>query len=369
MEVTYLFKPNQEESLFTMHVGMQDTSQSVTQVIDRKEKLAAMQMSFKEFRDEYIVQLRNGGRATYKGTNYKKSSMESVCVILNRLRDYENERGRNVDFDDVNMSFYRDFISFLKLRGYSVNSLGKAVKILKTVMHRAEDEGYHNNRCYDTSSFKVLRSDTDSVYLTAEELKKINALDLTGSRAHLQVSRDIFMIGVWSAQRVSDYNYLNISDVRDENCFLWNEDGQMSDYKIKTIHIVQKKTGKKLIIPCNRALRGILDRYPDKLPHISEQALNRNIKKIGKLAGIDEPIEIRITKGGELSVRTYKKYELLSSHTARRTGATLMYLSGMSVYDICKITGHSNIKTLESYIKADELETIKKITERYDYFK
>jgi hypothetical protein len=46
-----------------------------------------------------------------------------------------------------------------------------------------------------------------------------------------------------------------------------------------------------------------------------------------------------------------------------------MYLSGMNVYDICKITGHSNIKTLERYIKADELETVKRITETYDYFK
>ena len=46
-----------------------------------------------------------------------------------------------------------------------------------------------------------------------------------------------------------------------------------------------------------------------------------------------------------------------------------MYLSGMDVYDICKITGHSDIQTLMRYIRANELETFKKISEQYDYFK
>ena len=46
-----------------------------------------------------------------------------------------------------------------------------------------------------------------------------------------------------------------------------------------------------------------------------------------------------------------------------------MYLSGMNVYDICKITGHSSITMLEKYIKADGLETVKKMAENYDYFK
>ncbi|MDO4736069.1 MAG: tyrosine-type recombinase/integrase, partial [Bacteroidia bacterium] len=63
------------------------------------------------------------------------------------------------------------------------------------------------------------------------------------------------------------------------------------------------------------------------------------------------------------------KWKLIQTHTARRTGATLMYLSGMDVYDICKITGHSSVKTLERYIKASELETVRKITQEYDYFK
>ena len=93
------------------------------------------------------------------------------------------------------------------------------------------------------------------------------------------------------------------------------------------------------------------------------------MKEIGRKAGLTELIEITSTKGGNITKTKIEKCELIQTHTARRTGATLMYLSGMNVYDICKITGHSNIKMLEKYIKADSLETVKKMTEDYDYFK
>lgn len=64
----------------------------------------------------------------------------------------------------------------------------------------------------------------------------------------------------------------------------------------------------------------------------------------------------------------YKKYELIHSHTARRTGATLMCLSGMDIYDIMKITGHTSPTMLKKYIKADQLEGVDKIVQKYDYF-
>lgn len=57
------------------------------------------------------------------------------------------------------------------------------------------------------------------------------------------------------------------------------------------------------------------------------------------------------------------------SHTARRTGATLMYLAGVDLYDIMKVTGHASPKMLKKYIKADTQEVIEKLTDRYEYFR
>lgn len=46
-----------------------------------------------------------------------------------------------------------------------------------------------------------------------------------------------------------------------------------------------------------------------------------------------------------------------------------MYLSGMDIYDIMKITGHSSPSTLKRYIKADKVVFIEKVMDKYSYFK
>lgn len=65
----------------------------------------------------------------------------------------------------------------------------------------------------------------------------------------------------------------------------------------------------------------------------------------------------------------FEKYKLIHTHTARRTGATLIYLSGVDIYDIMKVTGHTSPAMLKMYIEADSLKVVEKLTDKYDYFK
>ena len=74
---------------------------------------------------------------------------------------------------------------------------------------------------------------------------------------------------------------------------------------------------------------------------------------IAKKAGLTELVEIETTRGGTPKKEMVEKYKLVHTHTARRTGATLMYLAGIDIYDIMKVTGHSSPKMLKKYIKAD----------------
>ncbi len=342
-----------------------------------EEEIAAMKkaeeeknrMTFKKYRKVYLEQIKTGGRSTYTGKNFARGTIVAISVAFNRLEDFEKKKRRVYDFEDIDMEFYRDFTAFMKKINYGLNTIGKTIKVIKTVMRCAEEDGYHNNHNYMAHSFKAPKADADAIYLTREEIQKITDIDLSDKCQGIQDARDIFLIGVWTAQRVSDYNNIQPEDIRRETIRSWDEDGNLSEKTVRTIHIVQQKTGKKVVIPCNKALRTILDKYPDGLPHLSEQKINKYLKEIGELCEFNDIVEVRNTKGGTLQTETFKKYELIHTHTARRTGATLMFLSGMNVYDICKITGHSNIKTLERYIKANELETVKKITDTYDYFK
>ncbi len=91
-------------------------------------------------------------------------------------------------------------------------------------------------------------------------------------------------------------------------------------------------------------------------------------QEIAQLAGLDDLIEIETTKGGTPVKEKIPKYKLVHSHTARRTGATLMYLSGIEVYNIMKIIGHQTPEMLRKYNKADSLEIAEKLADKYDYF-
>ena len=124
----------------------------------------------------------------------------------------------------------------------------------------------------------------------------------------------------------------------------------------------------KVSIPISSELNEILKRYDYELPHLEEQVINRYMKDICKLAGLNELIEIQSTKGGILKKEFKHKWELVHTHTARRTGATLMYLAGMDYYDIMRITGHTSPTMLKKYIKVDSLEVADKITDKYSYF-
>lgn len=346
-------------------------------------------MTLMKFIDKYIEEVSNGGRQTVNGTNYSPNTVKSIKQALTQFRNFCKWSKKEYDFDDIDMQFYYDFTAYLKKelkdrkgnvikKAYNVNSVGKCIKELKVVMYTAESEGHHKNDVWKDKRFKGTRIDVDSIYLTKDDLAAIQAADLSKYDKGHEWARDIFMVGVWTAQRVSDYN--NISkDQIETHTKRWIEDVPDPEHPSQTkpeirtreimfINIRQQKTGAKVSIPVSSELRTILEKYDFQLPHLEDQVINRYLKDICKCAGLTEDVEIVETTGGN-PVRVRKpKYELVHTHTARRTGATLMYLSGMDVYDIIKITGHTSPVMLRKYIKADKLEVIEKITERYNYF-
>lgn len=71
-----------------------------------------------------------------------------------------------------------------------------------------------------------------------------------------------------------------------------------------------------------------------------------------KQIGINDTIIYNYTKGGELITKQVEKWQLISSHTARRSAATNLYLTGrMKTYEIMALTGHTTEKNFFKYIK------------------
>ena len=342
----------------------------------RQEKLNKVTLD--KYIDQFIKSATNGSRVTNRGTAYSIGTIKAIKTTTNQFKAFEKAQKRHYDFEDIDMQFYYDFMAYLQKRKYNINTAGKIVKQLKTIMAAAESDGYHHNVVYKSAKFKGNRIDVDSIYLTKEDLDKIMAADLSELDPICEKVRDIFMVGVWTAQRVSDYNNISREAIHTTKKH-WIEEVPDPEHEGETIpeirtkvityiDIVQQKTGAKVSIPCRKELIQILEKYDYNLPHVYDQVINTQIKKIAEKAGLDEPITIETSKGGVKKLETFPKWKLVMSHTARRTGATLMFLAGIEAYDIIKITGHGDIDILKKYIKADQLDVVQKLTDKYDYF-
>ena len=348
---------------------------------DEKARVEAEKnkMTLNKYIAIYTDQIKTGARQTESGRNFALSTVKTIRLALDQFTKFQKDVKRTYDFNDINMDFYYAYTAWLKKKKYSVNTVGKCVKELKTVMACAESEGHHTNHMWRDKKFKGTRIEVDSIYLTREDLDKIMAVDLSKYPVGYEQARDIFMIGVWTAQRVSDYNNIKKEDFSTftKNVMREEQDPENPDNKIAWIekqeityvNIRQQKTGAKVSIPCNSQLKAILEKYDYQAPHLVDQVINRYIKEIAQAAGLTQLVEIETTKGGTPKKEKVEKYKLIHTHTARRTGATLMYLAGLDLYDIMKVTGHTSPKMLKKYIKADSLEVVEKLTDKYDYFK
>lgn len=344
----------------------------------RRQEEEAKKMNLNRFIDEYLRDIKNGRRQSDRGKAFAPATIVAITQTMTQFKGFQKAKKRLYNFDDIDLDFYKDYTAYLNKRNYSINSVGKCIKQLKTIMSLAEAEGHHHNAKYKDKRFKGTRVDVDSIYLTREELEKIMAVPADKLSPGKQLARDIFMIGVWTAQRVSDYNNLQPEDFH-TTTKRWIEDVPDPEHPGETMAVIktkeityvdirQQKTGAKVSIPCSTELKAILEKYNYNIPHLPDQDINRYIKEIGKLAGITDEVEIESTKGGKSTLQRIPKCDLIHSHTARRTGATLMYLAGIDIYDIMKVTGHASPEILKKYIKADSLDVAEKLSDKYDYF-
>ena len=96
----------------------------------------------------------------------------------------------------------------------------------------------------------------------------------------------------------------------------------------------------------------ILEKYDYQMPKpLSNQRFNEYIKEVAKIAGIDQVETTRKTIGGKIQTERKPKYELIGTHTGRRSFCTNMYLLGIPTYTIMAISGHKTEKSFIKYVR------------------
>ena len=292
----------------------------------------------------FTREMEEGTRLNIHKLRYGPSTIKNYKGFVVQFDEYCKAKRKQFDFTDIDLKFYDDFVAWFTAKNYSVNTIGRHVKELKIIMRAAREEGLHDNGAIESRKFRVLTADVENIYLTESEIRAIAALDLSKNR-HKDVARDIFLVGCYTAQRFSDYSTINEGNIRTL------ENGQ------QVIDLKQQKTGNHVVIPVRPELQAILEKYDNRLPRTYEQKVNYLIKEIAREAGITEKVEVSYIENGEKKSRLVEKCDLVKTHTARRSGATNMYLAGIPTIAIMKVTGHKTEREFMKYIKITEEQT------------
>jgi integrase len=236
-------------------------------------------------------------------------------------------------------------------KGLTTNTVGKQFKNLKVFLNWCFSNEYVTK--FDMSHIVTKTEEVDAIYLKQEEVDSIfNLEDLTEQESLI---RDLFTIGIATGLRYSDFIRLKPHYIVDDKLTL---------NPIKTMS--SKKN--RVEIPISSMFRSILNNRNGVPPNYDGELtdFNKQVRDLAKKAGVNSQVVIYRKIGGELKEYVYEKYELVSSHTCRRTFCTLKFLNGMPAQAIMKFSGHKTERSFLRYLKIDSQVAFEKYKHFFD---
>ncbi len=369
----------------------------------KKDELDRERRNIISFYEYFMKGIKEGSIRYGNGNRYTSGTVDVWKDFGTYLLDFCE---KSMTFDDITKSFADRFMTYLEDSGLMAATINKHIARFKKLCNQAAEEGLNSNavslKVWKMKTVKTSDRKTE-IYLNEEELDALYKMKLDGKREQV---RDVFFIGYLSSQRVSDYSNLTIDN------FKHTPGG------IDTICITQKKTGNQVEVPVwDDRFRELLSKYHNRLPKLRRWDVNDNIKIIlHELAKTVPSLNSRYVTplslperrkerryeelcekrrhhikmsnsertqfyllrkyaeevgGSPLYARNKKgqvlkpKYELVSSHTARRSAITNLYKSGiLDTREMMSISGHRDEKVFEEYIRVGVSEQAQRVGEK-----
>lgn len=282
--------------------------------------------------------------------NWAESTEKKFTEMKHHWERFEKRKKKHYAFDVVDDSLLFEYCNHMTSLGYKNTTLQKEASFLRWYLRWAFRSGYYNGESHETfrPKFKGGSGEyKEIVYLEKDELQRLKDLTFAINERHLEQVRDVFLFACFCGLRYIDVAMLLRSQIYD-------------DY----MEVTTIKTDDRLYINLNDMTRGILDKYKDlrnrkgtALPVVSNQKTNEYLKDVCKMAEIDQPVQVVYFVGSKRYEETYKKYEIISFHAARRTFITQALRLGMPSEVIMKFSGHHSTEMLKPYMKVvDELK-------------
>ena len=295
---------------------------------DAIKKNTPINVTFTVFAKEYV-----------KHSDRRKSTKDNLITTINVLQEFRP----GLDFKDITYSFLKDFETYLREKGNGVNTVAKHLRQLRTLVNEAINQGYIHADAYPFRKFKIKQEKGRHEFLTPDELRKLENLEVEDKR--LRHVLDAFLFCCYVGLRFSDFCQLAPENFIRVNGKRW-------------LHFKSIKTGIELRLPLHLLFEGkaltILDRY--NIEEFASLGCNSDVNKyLAQIAGM-----ARIRKH-------------ITYHTARHTCATLLIHQGVPITTVQKLLGHTSVKTTEIYSEVlsstilRDLKAVKTRKKRLDF--
>jgi integrase len=284
---------------------------------------------------DYVFEKRDGSVKGSKSV-YKNS--------YNRYKEYCDTKNREIVFSEFDKTHYNGFVEFLRSKTikdkykYKPSQINKLAANFITFVRHLEESGALGSITYSHLMKAPERGDDiQRLYLTIDELTKLK--NCSGFSKNKEKVRDAFLVACFTGLRYGDLKALSKSSIE-------------SKHGIRLIVKQTEKTRKQVYIPIHEEVEAILGKYEGNFPKpVSNQKMNKYIKEICQIAGINDLIEMTVylADGSKPIVKT-EKYNLITMHTARRSFATNLYNGDVDKTRIMNMTGHTTEKEFSKYL-------------------
>ena len=375
LEILAIANPKKAEAMMKARREEEERRQEEERIKEEqvrliKEGIDAERAKIWDFLKRFCEEIKSGNRLN--GHNRYAPGTVKAWFSFRKLYD-QFDRKHRFTWYQIDRAFVTKFFVFMEKNDYMVSAQNKYLVDLRAIVNYAYLDGIHDNdRAMQYFSKKKIEDDDKAIeiYLTETELQALYEMPLSGKQDEV---RDIFLVGCYTCQRVSDYNDI------DKDCFTTTAKGT------PVIRLIQKKTRNEVKIPImNPNLKAICEKYSYNLPSVVDVILNRYIKDILKKLSETTPslgkkVTTKLTmkqkqleENDKLVVERNEKgevimprYNCVTTHTARRSGITNMYLTHKyTIIQMMHVSGHKTQKTFMDYIKlssdeiADEIDAI-----------
>lgn len=279
-----------------------------------------------------------------------KSKRQKYQLLIHHLITIQKDYDIVLRPPVIGEDFFEELELYLLEKGLSPNTIGSLIGSLKYVMKWAALHGAQLSS--DIDNYKIRPCDSKpKITLTEDEISRIAWFDINTipvrkqHKATLTKVRDHFVLSCFLGQRYSDMIRLTEK----------NFQGAAKD----SFKSIQKKTSNQAYLSFHklygeypRPLRKILENYDFQAPftgHLSNY--NNYLHLLCKYIGFDEEIKFEyVDKRKKVVTKTYKKYELISSHTARRSFVTNAIKRNVNVEFVKQASGHISDSSFRKYV-------------------